>query len=143
MRLPNQAARALARYRRVLPTSEYAALGAWAATFHPFQRAWLFDTADVAICNKSRQIGTSHTTSGVGVLWGAFHGELTTIISIGDRQSVEVLEKARKHALILQGLGSQWARFGPLPAEIAAPLNERFQRACRRFYDSRPRTAKV
>ena len=34
---------------------------------------------------------------------------------------------------------AQWARFGPLPAEIAAPLNERFQRACRRFFDSRPR----
>jgi hypothetical protein len=38
---------------------------------------------------------------------------------------------------------TQWARFGPLPAEIAAPLNERFQRACRRFYDSRPRMAKA
>jgi len=38
---------------------------------------------------------------------------------------------------------AQWARFGPLPAEVAAPLNERFQRACRRFYDSRPRMAKA
>jgi len=38
---------------------------------------------------------------------------------------------------------AQWARFGPLPAEVAAPLNERFQRACRRFYDNRPRPAKV
>jgi hypothetical protein len=38
---------------------------------------------------------------------------------------------------------AQWARFGPLPAEIAAPLNERFQRACRRFYDSKPRMAKA
>src|SRR5687767_5547521 len=38
---------------------------------------------------------------------------------------------------------AQWARFGPLPAEVAAPLNERFQRACRRFYDSRPRVVKV
>jgi hypothetical protein len=38
---------------------------------------------------------------------------------------------------------AQWARCGPLPAEIAAPLNERFQRACRRFYDSRPRMAKA
>ena len=38
---------------------------------------------------------------------------------------------------------AQWARFGPLPAEIAAPLNERFQRACRRFYDSRPRMARA
>jgi hypothetical protein len=38
---------------------------------------------------------------------------------------------------------AQWARFGPLPGEIAAPLNERFQRACRRFYDSRPRMVKA
>jgi len=38
---------------------------------------------------------------------------------------------------------AQWSRFGPLPAEVAAPLNERFQRACRRFYDSRPRMAKA
>jgi hypothetical protein len=38
---------------------------------------------------------------------------------------------------------AQWARFGPLPADVAAPLNERFQRACRRFYDSRPRPARV
>jgi hypothetical protein len=38
---------------------------------------------------------------------------------------------------------AQWARFGPLPADVAAPLNERFQRACRRFYDSRPRTMKA
>jgi hypothetical protein len=38
---------------------------------------------------------------------------------------------------------AQWARFGPLPAEVAAPLNERFQRACRRFYDSRPRMVKA
>ncbi len=38
---------------------------------------------------------------------------------------------------------AQWARFGPLPAEIAAPLNERFQRACRRFYDGKPSMAKA
>ena len=38
---------------------------------------------------------------------------------------------------------AQWARFGPLPAEVAAPLNERFQRACRRFYDTRPRVVKA
>jgi hypothetical protein len=35
---------------------------------------------------------------------------------------------------------AQWARFGPLPPDIAGSLNERFQRACRRFYDSRRRT---
>ena len=32
---------------------------------------------------------------------------------------------------------AQWSRLGPVPAEIAGPLNERFQRAVRRFYDSR------
>ena len=32
---------------------------------------------------------------------------------------------------------SQWMRLGPVPPEVAGPLNERFQRACRKFYDSR------
>ena len=36
---------------------------------------------------------------------------------------------------------AQWARLGPVPAEVAGPLNERFQRACRRFYDSRKRAS--
>jgi hypothetical protein len=32
---------------------------------------------------------------------------------------------------------AQWTRFGPVPGEIAGPLNERFQRACRRFFELR------
>jgi Domain of Unknown Function (DUF349) len=32
---------------------------------------------------------------------------------------------------------AQWSRLGPVPPEVAGPLNERFQRAVRRFYDSR------
>jgi hypothetical protein len=32
---------------------------------------------------------------------------------------------------------SQWTRLGPVPAAVAGPLNERFQRACRKFYDQR------
>jgi hypothetical protein len=32
---------------------------------------------------------------------------------------------------------SQWTRLGPVPPEVAGVLNERFQRAVRRFYDSR------
>ncbi len=99
----------VARYRRTLPAREYAALAAWASTFYQFQHDWLFDDSRLAICNKSRQIGTSHTTAGVGVLWGAFHGEMTTIISIGDREAVEVLDKCRRHAIVLQKLGSQMA----------------------------------
>jgi hypothetical protein len=36
---------------------------------------------------------------------------------------------------------SQWMRLGPVPPQIAAPLNERFQRACRKFFDSRRRAS--
>ena len=36
---------------------------------------------------------------------------------------------------------SQWARLGPVPAEVAGPLNERFQRAVKRFYDLRRRVS--
>jgi hypothetical protein len=36
---------------------------------------------------------------------------------------------------------SQWARLGPVPADVAGPLNERFQRAVRKFYDHRKRAS--
>ena len=36
---------------------------------------------------------------------------------------------------------AQWMRLGPVPAEVAGPLNERFQRACRRFYDQRKKAS--
>jgi len=36
---------------------------------------------------------------------------------------------------------AQWMRLGPVPPEIAGPLNERFQRALRRFYDQRKRAS--
>ena len=35
----------------------------------------------------------------------------------------------------------QWMRLGPVPASVAGPLNERFQRACRKFYDDRRRAS--
>ena len=36
---------------------------------------------------------------------------------------------------------SQWTRLGPVPADVAGPLNERFQRAVRKFYDQRKRAS--
>ena len=36
---------------------------------------------------------------------------------------------------------SQWMRLGPVPPEVAGPLNERFQRALRKFYDNRRRAS--
>lgn len=100
----------LERYRRALPEREYAALDAWLSTFWPFQVPWILDQTRYSVACKSRQIGLSHSTAAVGVLWGAFHGELTTIISIGDREAVEVLDKAKKHARVLQGLGCKMAQ---------------------------------
>ncbi|HEY3496020.1 MAG TPA: hypothetical protein VGK73_15085 [Polyangiaceae bacterium] len=102
---------ALQRYQ-VLPANEFAALEAWLSQFYDFQLEWLLESSDYAICNKARQIGLSHTGSATGVLWGAFHGELTTIISVGELESGEVLDKARKHASILQRLGSRMAATG-------------------------------
>jgi phage FluMu gp28-like protein len=105
---------ALDTYARTLPDYEYAALDAWASTFYPFQRDWLFDMSEFAICNKSRRIGLSHSSAAMGVLWGAFHGEATTIISKGQRESKEVLRVAKKHAAILRALGSEMACLGDI-----------------------------
>lgn len=93
-----------------LPRSEFAALSAWVETFYPFQRAWLLEPERFAVCNKSRQIGFTHSTAGWAVIRGALLGETTTAISIGARESAEILDKATKHASILADLGSKWAR---------------------------------
>jgi hypothetical protein len=37
----------------------------------------------------------------------------------------------------VKSIQAQWARLGPVPSDVAGPLNERFQRACRRFFDVR------
>ena len=39
----------------------------------------------------------------------------------------------------VRNVQSQWTRLGPVPPNVAGPLNERFQRACRRFHDQRKR----
>ena len=101
---------ALEPYRRHLPAAEFAALEAWLSTFYDFQLAWLLDPARRAIANKARQIGVSHTTAALAMVWAAMHGELTTIVSKGQDESDEVLEYARRHARVLRGLGSEMAR---------------------------------
>jgi phage FluMu gp28-like protein len=107
---PETRRRVLAAYASVLPENEWAATRAWLHTFYPFQLEWLLDPARFAVCNKSRQIGMSHTTAGVVVLWAAMLGETTTLISIGQREADEVRDKAEKHAKALVALGSTWAQ---------------------------------
>lgn len=101
--------KSLLPYKRALPANEYAALESWLSTFWPFQRAWMLDRSRYSICNKSRQIGISHSTAGLLVMWMVFHGETTTVISEGEREAKEVLDKVKKHLGVLQALGSQMA----------------------------------
>lgn len=99
----------IARYRQVLPERELSALVAWFTTFYPFQLAWLLEPARHAVKNKARQTGMSHTSAACAVLWGAFHGELTTIISKSDDASKETFLKAKRHQKLLVKLGSKMA----------------------------------
>ncbi len=92
-----------------LPPVEWAAVNAWLKMFYPFQLEWLLDLGQFALLNKARQIGASHTYAAAAILW-ALCGETTTIISIGEVEAVEVLDKAKRHAKVLQGLGSKWLR---------------------------------
>ena len=91
-----------------LPENEWKAIQLWLSTFYRFQLEWLLDFTRFALILKSRQIGCSHTIAAASVLW-AMLGETTTIISLGQREADEVLDKANKHAQALAKLGSTWA----------------------------------
>jgi phage FluMu gp28-like protein len=107
----------LASLKQALPPKEWAAVSAWLNTFYPFQLEWLLDWGRFSLINKSRQIGNSFTFGAAGVLWGLF-GDTTTIISLGEKEALEVVEKATRHAKVLAGLGSQWAKAKPKNGEL-------------------------
>lgn len=92
-----------------LPDNEWQAVQLWLSTFYRFQLEWLLDWGRFSLILKSRQIGCSHTIAAASVLW-AMMGETTTIISLGQREADEVLDKASKHAQALSRLGSLWAQ---------------------------------
>lgn len=98
------------RYGRVLPANEFGVLSEWLDSFFRFQRDWILETAKVALACKARQIGYSHSSAGKAVLKAVYHGETTTIISVGDRESKEVLDKCKRHANVLVRAGSHMAR---------------------------------
>jgi phage FluMu gp28-like protein len=97
--------------RASLPAREWNAILAWLTTFFPYQIEWLLDLSDFSLILKSRQIGASHTLAAKAVLL-ALLGETTTVISVGQREADEVVNKAERHAYVLAGLGSHWARPG-------------------------------
>ena len=110
------ARKTLSALATALPTSEWRAVELWLGTFYRFQLEWLLDFNRFSLILKSRQIGASHTIAGAAVLW-ALVGETTTVISLGQREADEVVDKARKHAEALQAFGSEWARFGKQAAQ--------------------------
>lgn len=104
-----------------MPDREALAVQAWLSTFYPFQREWVLDTSRFAAALKARQIGASHSYGASGTLWSLL-GEQTVVVSIGEREAAEVLEKVRRHATALSALGSSWATMGPRNArEVRFP----------------------
>ena len=49
--------------------------------------------------------------------------------------------KLREAEQEVRNAQQQWMRLGPVAATVAGPLNERFQRACRKFFDDRRRVS--
>lgn len=96
-----------------LPSGEFAALTAWLSTFYAFQRRWVLEPARFALAVKARQIGFSHSTAAWAVLRAGLLGETTTVVSLGQRESDEVLAKSAQHAGALAELGSTWCRARP------------------------------
>lgn len=87
---------------------EFEALCLWVSTFYGFQQGWLLDRHRFSALTKCRQIGGSHTLAAAAILWGLV-GETTSIISIGEREAAEVLEKSKLHARALVQFGSKRA----------------------------------
>lgn len=113
--LSKDAQQVLAVLQRALPPTEWRAIELWLGSFYRFQLEWLLDFNRFSLILKSRQIGASHTIAGAAVLW-ALLGETTTVISLGQREADEVVDKANRHVQALQHFGSNWAQFSRVPS---------------------------
>ncbi len=61
--------------------------------------------------------------------------------TMGGRGAENEEAKWRAAEQEIRSAQSQWMRLGPVPPDVAGPLNERFQRAVRRFYDQKRRVS--
>jgi hypothetical protein len=64
-----------------------------------------------------------------------------TMAGGGNRAAENEESRWRASEQEVRSAQAQWMRLGPVPPNVAGPLNERFQRACRRFFDSRRRAS--
>jgi phage FluMu gp28-like protein len=102
-------ARVCRQLAKALPEREARAVLSWLSAFFGYQQTWILDPHRFSALVKCRQIGGSHAYAAAAVFWGLF-AESTSIVSIGERESAEVLKKVVKHAKVLVHLGSEWAR---------------------------------
>ena len=64
----------------------------------PYQQEWINDKSRFKICNKGRQTGFSFCSSLEAVLDAVEHKTKWVILSAGERQSKEFMEKVKMHA---------------------------------------------
>ena len=66
---------------------------------------------------------------------------LATNTITGGRNAEQDEIRRRAAEQEVRSVQAQWMRLGPVPPDVAGPLNERFQRACRKFYDQQRRAS--
>ena len=93
-------------------------------------------------CRRSRGAGAAADLSPAELLAQQWRERLAANTMGGGGRSVENDEiRWRDAEQEVRSAQSQWTRLGPVPADVAGPLNERFQRAVRKFYEHRRRAS--
>jgi phage FluMu gp28-like protein len=103
----------------ILPANEGLALKCWLSQFYPFQREWVTDPRLLGALVKCRQIGGSFSFGGFATLNGAFFGESTVLVSRAEPEAIDLLQVARKHAIALHEMGSEWAKIVSPPNQLS------------------------
>ena len=115
----------------------------WHATSIPTARAsaWRSCWPAWSSCRRRKADRTRPAASPAELLAQRWRERLAANTMTGG-QSKQVEEtKWREAEQEVRSAQQQWMRLGPVPASVAGPLNERFQRACRKFYDDRRRAS--
>lgn len=68
---------------------------------------------------KCRQIGGSFSFGAFATLNGAFFGESTVLVSRAEPEAIDLLGVARKHAIALHEMGSEWAKIVSPPNQLS------------------------
>jgi phage FluMu gp28-like protein len=77
--------------------------------FLPYQQAWIYDPATVALALKSRQIGFSDGTAGRCIDRGHYAKRPQIVISASQKLADELLATIRTHCEVLAALGNRSA----------------------------------